>query len=250
MTAHVSDAELSDQTRRRDAQSVRQLAVDFTDAAAWLDSLLHDQGVLDAPDVWLSITGWPATLQQISGRWVPGPDRVSPSYSLRAVHAAYRTGGVLMQLSHICGVAWAGMGAAPTDVVRLTTEATAKQINETRHKIERALSPLQKAGIVHVRTSGAMVLHELDEAWQAQEGQTIEGFPATVCAVCGVALHWANEHWRDENAAFEVDDEVPCASCDGTGERVSSGRVARCVICMGRGTKKVLNHEHSIEVPA
>ena len=225
-TYDVSDAELRDQTRRRDAQAIPPFEARYAEPESWIDALVRDYAREAIADniVWAGVTGAPATLEQAYGRWVPGAGREAYGYRLRYVSAAYIARGQITALSAFCGVIYAG-DANPTGA-RVLTEVTALRINQTAWKVQKALSGLPG---LEVRNGSALHLHNLDGgAWQAHPNESIEALPELVCAVCGAKLHWSNDHYRDVTGAFEIYDNVPCPSCGATGPVARRRRLPSC----------------------
>ena len=192
--------DLQEQTHKRDA-SVASTETRWTNPADFISDLKADaeNGAIEDNLVRLAIINATATVEQVAGRWTPGGQRPVLTYLAKHVEASYRARGSLHKLSCYCGVAlkdnvtepqWIAAGMA-------ATEATGKALQQALRKVQTALAPLG----LEVRGGGFAIP---DGAWTAHPDGAIEAPPALTCAVCDVALHWSNGHWRDDDAKYEV----------------------------------------------
>lgn len=197
MTALREAQELA---HKRDA-SVSSTETRWTNPADFIADLKRDaeSGAIEDRLVRLAIVNATATVEQVEDRWTPGGLRPNLTYLSKHVEASYVARGSLHKLSCYCGVAlkesvtnplWLEAGKAKTD-------ATAKAVQAALRKVQAALVPLG----LEVRGGRFYVA---DGAWTAHPDGAIEAPPELTCAVCGVAIHWANEAWRDDHMRSEV----------------------------------------------
>ena len=236
-----NDAELRDQTSRRDAQSVGTFEVRYTGPEPWIAALKADYRLKAIADstVWLSVVGGYASLEQVAGGWRPGAERNSPDFRSRYVEASYIARGQMTKLSAYCGVAPVNLTGAAS---RALGEATGLRIQETARKVQSALSRMPG---LDVRSGGALHLHDAGDPWMAMPETSIEALPEVTCAACGEDIYFANDAWRHKSTRqAEAYDEVACRQCNGKGELLhpASRQPYRCQSCMGTGKTKALNH--------
>jgi len=193
----VNAAELREQTTARDARSVGNFEVRFTDAAAYLQTLEQDAqlGAIADSIVWLARTAGIATLDEVTGRWNPGGGREVESWRSMYVECSYIARGQLHKLSVYCGVARKDAQPGGDD----RSEATALRLLETERRMQTAVSKLRGEYALQVRGGGALHLHDLSSPWMAHPDQSIEAVPEPVCATCKEPIHYANETWRHDS---------------------------------------------------
>lgn len=201
----LKERETTEATRHRDAQQASNFEVRHTDVKPWVAALEADLALDAIQDgiVWLAITTGPANLDQVEGKPVPGGSRTVPYFGSRYVEANYIARGAMQKLSVYCGIVW--VTEAPTETAR---QLRSKQIEQTAEKLQEELRGVQVALGRHpelqVRSGGALHLHNPDAPWLAYPTESIEAPPEVTCGVCGEALHWANDAWRDERGRTEA----------------------------------------------
>jgi hypothetical protein len=201
----LTDREATEATRRRDAQQAGNFEVRHTDVNPWVEALEADLKLDAVQDniCWLAITTGAASLDQVEGRPVPGGSRTVPYFGSRYVEANYIARGAMQKLSVYCGIVW--VTESPSETARSLRQA---QIEATAEKLQERLRAVQVALGRHpelqVRSGGALHLHNPDSPWVAYAGTSIEAPPRATCGVCGVEIHFTNEHWRDASGRFEV----------------------------------------------
>lgn len=201
----LTEREATEATHRRDAQQTGNFEVRHSDVKAWVAALEADVK-LDAIEdniVWLAITTGPASLDQVEGKPAPGGSRTVPYFGSRYVEANYIARRAMQKLSVYCGIVW--VTEAPTETAR---QLRLKQIEQTAETLQSELRGVQVALGRHpqlqVRSGGSLHLHNPDAPWLAHPAQSIDVPPFETCGVCGVEIHFSNEHWRDNDMRYEV----------------------------------------------
>lgn len=200
----LSDREAQAVTTRRDAQQAGNFEVRMTDVAAWKRALDADMyhGAVEDGIVWFSVTTLPATLDQVEGKPVPGGHHEARYFGARFVEANYLARGQMQKLSVYCGVSW--IQEAPNEIARQHVAPKVQACAEAVQEAVRAVSVvLSRYPQLDVRSGASLHLHNLDEPWVAGPGTRIEAPPEVQCGVCGVAIYWANDAWRDEQGKAE-----------------------------------------------
>lgn len=179
-------------SRTRDGAAPSPYRVSFTDPDGFLDEVRLDaqDGAVEAGIVRIAIINAPATLEQVEGRWVPGPDRVDARMRAKYVQASYHARRQLVALSAYCGVAWISPAPPPERLDHLT-RLCALALQETTNHLVGAIDRLE--GIQ--RRGGGVYIGE-GETWVAHYLSPIEALEAVVCATCGVDIYYANGAWR------------------------------------------------------
>lgn len=202
---NYTDDEAQAQTSRRDAKSVGNFEVRFTDVDSWVNALELDEKVGAIADdiVWVSVTAATATFDEVAGRMMPGGSRHNPLFASRYVEATYIARGQLQKLSKYCGISWQAEppSAKGRENMAPRVQECAQAIQETTRALEVVLSGHPE---LQVRYGGSMHLHNLDEAWMAGPHGKVEPPEKPKCAYCGVDIYWANGHWRGPDRKFEV----------------------------------------------
>jgi hypothetical protein len=202
----MSNAELRNQTRRRDAQEVTAFEVRFTEPSSYLDVLREDHGTLAAVAdeiVWLARTSSVASLRDLyAPRWVPGGDREAPDWRRVYVECSYLARGQLNRLACYCGCA-----LRDPDGSDGRTAATAARVLEVERQLQTALSKLKG---IRVRGGGALHLHDYDGDWHPAPEDGIEAIETVLCADCQEEIYYANLQWRHKKTGrAEVEIEGP-----------------------------------------
>lgn len=182
--------EMRDALHRRDVQEQTVAEVRHTDPDAWLADLAADKGELFGP-VRLAIVSGPATVAQVN----PGrafDTRDNPLFASRYVRASYTVRRELVILSAFCGVIF------KADPLRPGNAETEQRLSAAMRKVQRGIYLLE----LETRGGGLYVPDE--EAWQAHPDQRIDTPPEPLCLHCGIPIHWASGHWRDDQGRFEV----------------------------------------------
>lgn len=202
----LTDREAQQTTSTRDVANATPWEVRMTDVKAWAAALdKHvDRGLIEDNEVWFSITSGIATLNEVEGKPSPGGHREVPYFASRYVEVAYTARGKLHKLSVYCGVSW--QREAPSEAAAALKAALVQQCAEAVQVATHAISVvLSRHPQLEVNSGAALHLHAMEDGpWVAVAGTSIETPPAVSCGVCGVAIHWSNEHWRGDDGRFEV----------------------------------------------
>lgn len=202
----LTDREAQVVTQRRDVASTTPYEVCFTDVKAWAAALEKHiaRGLVEDNEVWFSVTSGVATLEQVEGKPAPGGHREVPYFAARYVEVAYTARGKLNKLSVYCGCSW--QREAPSDEARRLRAAMVQECAEAVTTAVNAVSKvLGRHPQLEVNSGASLHLHNMDDGpWSAYPGTLIEMPPEVLCSVCGAALHFANERWRDEDGRYEI----------------------------------------------
>lgn len=240
----VSDSELRDQSRTRDAASTGNFEARFREAEPFIAKLKKDYALRAIADMELivGVTGRHATLEEAAGTWRPGGDRRVSTHWTRAVEVSYIARGRMYKFSHDCGCVPAKL---ETDAARTLAEATGQRIKETLHKIEVVLAQMPDLDVVY---GGVYHMNDAGDPWIADASWTVEAPAQLVCIVCGEDVYYANESWRHKSTRqAEAYDEADCRFCEGSGEVRGTHWTRTCSVCMGTRKAKKLNHVAAVE---
>lgn len=221
----LTEREATEATHRRDAQSVTPWEVRLTDVKAWAEALdKHvERGLVEDNEVWFSVTSSVATVDQVEGKPTPGGHREAPYFASRFVEVSYVARSKLQKLSVYCGVSW--QREAQSETARALKAVMVQQCAEAVQMAVRAISVvLSRHPQLEVHSGASLHLHNIDDGpWMAGPGTQVDVPPSETCGVCGVEIHYSNQHWRDDDMRYEVLKDV-------------SGRY---------GKRKALDHVHA-----
>jgi hypothetical protein len=120
------------------------------------------------------------------------------------VEVSYVARSKLQKLSVYCGVSW--QREAQSETARALKAVMVQQCAEAVQMAVRAVSVvLSRHPQLEVHSGASLHLHNIDDGpWMAGPGTHVDVPPTETCGVCGVEIHFSNEHWRDDDMRYEV----------------------------------------------